>query len=572
PVGAADWRPLALVPWREFYLWDTRDWPDGQYTLGLDASVEGQSVATGIRVPVEVANGHSVLPAVRMVAPRGGERWAGLHEIRWEAWGASEPLTATVSLSADGGKRWQTLAQVDARGWRYLWDTRAQRPGPRYQVRVTVADARGLSTVDTSAQFALAHSAGYPPHVLFLSPDTEGRLNHDGVAWAAEDADGDPLRVALAMSHGPGGAWRELASDLPARGDYELLVPPDAGAQDRLRLQVTDGAWRIETVSPALQSGAPSGQASRVQWRAPIAGQVWSGANTVRWGVADPLRGALRASLQVSGDGGLSWRPLAQDLAPDDLYLWDTRQVPNGTYRLRLTLADAHRRLAVLGDPFSVRNEGLAPPRAMLVAPRGRDVWSGLQQLAWQVQTDPGARRPAAQDVAYSLDRGRSWLPVARGLTNQSHFVWDTSTVPNSEEVWLRLGVGEGLFRREALSADALAVRNLFAPMVRLLVPPGSLRWQGQQPIAWRAVHALGADVTVQLDLSLDGGRSWRALAADLPAEGSYVWDTTTVPEGSRALVRARAVNGRGSGVDTRWAPILIAGNAPMPRLPLYVR
>ena len=76
----------------------------------------------------------------------------------------------------------------------------------------------------------------------------------------------------------------------------------------------------------------------------------------------------------------------------------------------------------------------------------------------------------------------------------------------------------------------------------------------------------------VTLELSTDGGQRWQTLAEDLPAEGTWMWDTSSVPEGSRVLLRARAADARGNGLDTRWEPITISGNPQSPRLPLYVR
>ena len=99
----------------------------------------------------------------------------------------------------------------------------------------------------------------------------------------------------------------------------------------------------------------------------------------------------------------------------------------------------------------------------------------------------------------------------------------------------------DGEFAAEDLSDGAFSVLNPDVPIVKLLAPRGGEVWTGKQPIVWVTAYEAGSPTKIQLQVSTDGGRTWRTLAKDLPGEGKYLWDTSTVPEESQVWIRARA-------------------------------
>ena len=178
-VGTTPWQTLtADLAHAGLYLWNTRTFPDGVYEVRLGVGPEWPSGATRYTQPrrVTVQNGRNHTPRVAWVTPQGGECWAGVHALSWEAWDVDgDPLTATLWLSLDAGRTWSRLATLDARAGGYLWDTRqdARRPdgaaahhGDRWPVHRARYDARrGVSDerrrAATSGRF---HVAQHPRH------------------------------------------------------------------------------------------------------------------------------------------------------------------------------------------------------------------------------------------------------------------------------------------------------------------------------------------------------------------------------------------------------------------------
>jgi hypothetical protein len=87
-----------------------------------------------------------------------------------------------------------------------------------------------------------------------------------------------------------------------------------------------------------------------------------AGARTFSWSAGDPDGDRLRFALALRRDGSDEWFPLARELE-DDFHSWDARAMPDGIYRVRLTVDDSldnpngtHRRTERISDAFRVDN------------------------------------------------------------------------------------------------------------------------------------------------------------------------------------------------------------------------
>jgi hypothetical protein len=121
-------------------------------------------------------------------------------------------------------------------------------------------------------------------------------------------------------------------------------------------------------------------------------------------------------------------------------------------------------------------------------------------------------------DLAWSADRGRTWRRIATGLTGDRHD-W---RVP-----WLRKNTNGGLVKVTGRGADgaaigtarsrrpfAIRVLELPAPDVERRAVPGQGGWYwGQIVHLYWTAHVARPPASTTLELSLDDGVSWAALA-----------------------------------------------------------
>lgn len=568
----ADWMPLvADIPDNGFYLWDTSRHPDGDYELHIIVS-DGQYSATAtLSRAVTISNRKNHAPYVVLLSPRGGELWSGLQEIAWRAWDQeNEPITTTLYLSTDGGEQWSVLASLDARTLRYVWDTRQIQSGRACLARIVVSDSLATSQDISSSAFYVTNRQSYPPHVRFISPDPSGKLLHGNtISWMAEDPDDDILRVALEISEDDGMTWRKLGDDLLSMGSYQLdTAALKAELAYRLRLRVSDGTYSVQTLSVPFELKRAGAQPPSLRILAPSGGERWTGKREVRWQAADPSGQSMRVDIDLSRDGGRNWISIVNGQRDTGSYTLDTTLLPNGIYLLRVTIDNGQIKSAQVSDAFFIENAGRNAPVVSIINPHG-NIWWGAREVRWHaVDADADL---LSLSLDYSIDMGRTWRAFAYAIPNTGSYVWDTTMVPNCDRLWLRATVTDGRFTASDVSEHPIAMRNLNAPMVKLLMPRGGEVWAGTQRIVWFTTQRLGRPVRVALEISQDAGQTWQTLASNLPSQGTFTWDTAQFPENSQVLIRATALDGLRIALDSPPRPITVRGNKARSSLLFYL-
>ena len=181
--------------------------------------------------------------------------------------------------------------------------------------------------------------------------------------WKVELAGGDP-RVESVET-----AWRE--QNLPPRVE-ELVVAPQAHAFREGELTP-----RAEAITQTL----PGGQKVEYSLQPPASPRslrelpMWArGLRTVQWRGADPNGDALRYRVDVREEGQNAWIEVGKDLEASS-FTWDTNGLPDGRFRLRVTVTDAasnavgeERTESVMSEPFTVDN---TPPALTALEARG---------------------------------------------------------------------------------------------------------------------------------------------------------------------------------------------------------
>jgi hypothetical protein len=114
--------------------------------------------------------------------------------------------------------------------------------------------------------------------------------------------------------------------------------------------------------------------------------------------------------------------------------------------------------------------------------------------------------------------------------------------------------------------AGPLSVSNSELPRATLTLGPKTSVWTGLQWLPWETDRHTGQDVSVELQVSTSGGRNWQTLGHDLDPAGSYLWDTASVRDGAKVLVRALAnLGGKVVSVATA-GPVTVRGNTSLTR------
>ena len=225
--------------------------PASLSNAGGDSGVEVRAISAGgatmtAEIVVGVDAPDLAAPAVALLAPAGGERWAagGAYDVRWQASDAVGVTSVTLLLSRDGGATYpQTLAAGLANTGSWTWQTPSQ-PAGNLKVRAVARDAAENAGQDESdAVFALVDL--YRPGVLVLAPNG-GEIFAAGtpvaVAWSAADNVG-VAAVDVFLSTDGGATFPDtVAVGLPNSGAWTWPAARRFSNACRLLVRARDAA------------------------------------------------------------------------------------------------------------------------------------------------------------------------------------------------------------------------------------------------------------------------------------------------------------------------------------------
>jgi len=119
--------------------------------------------------------GNFFKPHVELISPNGGEIWAGIHNITWQAWdnNTQESLTFEVLLSSDAGKTFQLLESDLTTTW-VEWDTNGFSNLSTYMVQVRASDGIYIITDTSDSPFTAGNVDTGPPPGPTTSTITNG--------------------------------------------------------------------------------------------------------------------------------------------------------------------------------------------------------------------------------------------------------------------------------------------------------------------------------------------------------------------------------------------------------------
>jgi hypothetical protein len=280
---------------------------------------------------------------------------------------------------------------------------------------------------------------------------------------------------------------------------------------------------------------------------------TWSRTMPIRWSARYDGHESVAIDLAASDNGGQSWTTIARNLDNSGVYAWDTSTTANGVYLLQVMAHTAQAsRTIVTSEPITVFNYGGHAPTISVVSPRGGEVWSGPQEIRWRAADQDGDALTFS--LAYSVDRGANWKVLADGIQDADSYIWDTSTIPNCAEVWLRAMATDGRFRAYASTIGPFTVHNGHVPWITLLRPTQGGAVTGTCEVAWQPRRARQPDAGDHR-ISADQGKTWEAVASGLPASGTYRWVLADTAE-EEVMLRAIASDGHTKGIDTLWQPL----------------
>ena len=332
--------------------------------------------------------------------------------------------------------------------------------------------------------------------------------------------------------------------------DRTQIIGNVPGPSGESRAFLWDGGAFTELALPAGQKV----EAQAINNRTQVVGFATSDGNDYHaflWetgAITDLSSDGLSFAFDISESGQILGRTTALGAV-----VWDrgtVTQLPNGDDNSALAMND---RGQFVGWHIDKQTFTTSPvmwtPALHIETPNTSSKWGigTRQRLSWFY---PGTTERFKIEV--SRDRGSSWElvdTVPNALGSSQSYYW-TVTKPETPSARLRVSADVDPSISDVNDAD-IRIAKAF---IDVILPGGTVpvRQGATVRVFWK--HNFGARRPMALDVSVDGGASWREIIAQVNTAGSDTASATwiiDVPATNRARVRVRALDGSApSGVS----------------------
>lgn len=360
----------------------------------------------------------SAVPQIQLLSPAASATWpkGSAQTIRWSTQGLAGNVK--IFASADGGP-WQQIANDTPNDGEQAW-TVSLAPTASARIRVTSMTSNAL--YGESGPFTVTAPPSNP--AIAVSAPAAGDSVQKGsaqtVRWTSQDVTAN-VKVFVALD---GGAWQQIAVDVPNTGSFLWTVKHGPAAQARIRVtSMSSNTVYGESGSFAITAAAPV--VPTITVLDPTASASWAkdATQTIRWSSAN-----LTANVKLFVSlGGAPWQQIANDVANTGSYAWKVNTATSTSARIRVTSMANN---AVYGDSllFTI-TAPVAPASITVTAPAaGEQVARNTQKtITWTTSNLAGNIK-----VFVSLDGG-AWQQLANDVPNTGSLVWTVKQGPAAQ-------------------------------------------------------------------------------------------------------------------------------------------
>ncbi|MFN3649488.1 MAG: proprotein convertase P-domain-containing protein [Armatimonadota bacterium] len=500
-ANRSDWTEIARVPASDgSFTWTVEGNPT---TL---AKVRVTSVSEPDKTDESDSSFEIRRMSVTLARPNGGESF-GIGTAQGLAWTSDGVLGGIdLELSRDSGATWEPLFTNVTNSGAAIWGV----SGPATAQALVRVKTHDYPVEDVSnAVFAIVPSA-----VTVLAPNGGEELRVGRTVDLRWVSSGFGSSVKIDLSRDGGTTWQTLFADAENDGVQPWVVTAPDTAQALIRITSTELSNVSDASDTAFTIVTP-----RVAVTAPNGAERWFTQTTQRitWtsqGI-DTLGAEGNVRIELTRDGGTTWETLAASTPNDGFEDWVVAGNPTGNARIRVTALDVSGAVDESNGPFSIVSPAIVVTQPTTAA----EVLIGTPlTISWTSSGVTGNVR-----IELTRDGGATWETLAADTENDGVELWSVSGEP-SAQAFIRI---TPLDRQDVAGtsgefAISRATLTVTAPTRRTKAAIGR-----QLVITWDGSVVRSGTGTVTIELSRNGGRTWKPIIVDTANDGVEVWIAT---------------------------------------------
>ena len=486
-------------------------------------------------------------PSVTVLSPNGGETFEGYTYIPI-SWNSTGIDNVQIEYSTDGGSTWKTGPSTTTQSWQVNkceWFS-VNESSTRCMIRVRDY-GQSYASDASDRPFTLNQITRA---ITITSPQNGSVLNGDTVyslSWSGKGARRD--NIVRADYYDYNRWWQVWLSnnsttvELNEEGWFHIGTGNAAGdtisfktpavhdslyTNFRFMKAATDYTYDYATFSTVPCKVTILPVKFTIAVTSPNGGESWKEgtAQTIRWdsNYSDSVR------VDLSRDGGVSWKEIARTKAYYEKYDWTVPNIPSATSLFRVTdtkYPDVTDRSDAVFTLLGAAGDAVVT----ITSPTGGETWEvgSKQKITWTSQS------VSKVNIEVSKDGGKTWFALATSITASLGSY--EGTVPNLLSMNCLVRISDTTNSKVNDVSGAITIDSKYTPKITILTPNGGGNWRTgyNQVITWNSTDVRMA----RIDYSIDGGTTWQPIAERTDATRGYqLWKAPSTISSTQCLIR----------------------------------
>jgi hypothetical protein len=238
------------------------------------------------------------------------------------------------------------------------------------------------------------------------------------------------------------------------------------------------------------------------------------------------------------GRAGEPWVLIAEDLENIGVYAWDTlnpERIPdNDRYRLNAIVTDGDDMEDETSTNFEFSINNLDPPELEVNAPIEGQELTGTGTIRWEARDDEDNNNDLLIDIELSSDGGENYISLVTGTQNTGSYHFDTTYLVDGENYVAKVSVKDLSGTIVSVITPVFTIYNNDPPECSFISPEDEDTITGEVEIVWYSADEEDdvTDMKYELYYMHSSGSSWETLVMNEPNTGSFMLDTTELPDG----------------------------------------
>jgi|GEM_PF-610523 len=475
-------------------------------------------------------------PAITVTSPAGGEVYQ-TGAVKPITWISQNVARVKIEYTINNGADWKTVTADTPSIGSFSWTVPNENTT---QARVRVSKAgTGVPFGISPANFTISNQV--VKQLAIVTPNG-GETWNAGTSQQIKWSGTGVANVKIEYSTNNGIGWNTIIASTPSSGAYSWDPIPNITSSQCL-VRISDAA----SGTPSVVSAATFtiNPVKSIVILKPVAGDVWTAGipDTIKW----TSTGLSNVKIEYTVNNGVQesdWNVLTPSTPSNGTYVTGF-SVASTLYKVRISGLSS-------GDP-SVQSNGtftvLEQPSVTVLTPKNGDAFVAgtTQNITWQSTNITNVK------IEYTINNGATWSVIVADTVSSGLYKWTVPSV-NSSLCKIRISNSKNNGIPSAMSAGSFTI-NQVAPGITVTSPNGGEVWDAgsAQSIKWTSQGVSN----VKIDLTTDGGVSWSNIAANVPSNGLYSWNSLPNISSGNCLVKVSDVNQ--NYYDQSDAPFTIA-------------